>query len=126
MLKEPRTEGHDTNIVGNSETLTVLLHSTKSMKRSLSNTVNRTVQVNSWLNCSDFVKQTADPALTWFEVLGYTTLRQSDIISGRHQAILQNYRQGILGDRFRQSMQRINPTVSLQQIESILDHLTNN
>ncbi len=64
-----------------------------------------------------------EPLLTWFEVLGYTVLLQSDIVSGRHQAVLQNCRNGILGDRLRQAMQRINPTVPPQQIESILRQL---
>ncbi|OCQ92160.1 hypothetical protein BCD67_19630 [Oscillatoriales cyanobacterium USR001] len=62
--------------------------------------------------------------LTWLEVLGYTVLLESDIISGRHQTVLRSYCNGILGDRFRQAMQRINPTVSPQQIESILHQLT--
>lgn len=62
--------------------------------------------------------------LTWFEVLGYTVLLQSDIVSGQHQSILQNYRNGILGDRFRQAMQQINPTASPQQIESVFQELT--
>lgn len=78
----------------------------------------------SWLSFSEFVEPIIEQALTWFEVLGYTVLLQSDIVSGRHQAILQNYHNGILGDRFRQAMQRINPTASQQQIDSILHQLT--
>ncbi|HLO48766.1 MAG TPA: type I restriction endonuclease [Kamptonema sp.] len=62
--------------------------------------------------------------LTWFEVLGYTALVQSDIVSGKHQTVLRSYCNGILGDRFCQAMQRINPTVTPQQIESILHQLT--
>ncbi len=62
--------------------------------------------------------------LGWFEELGYIVLLQSDIVSGRHQAILQNCRYGILRDRFRQAMQRINPVASPPQIESVLDQLT--
>ncbi|WP_416669624.1 type I restriction endonuclease [Egbenema bharatensis] len=78
----------------------------------------------SWLRYSEPVESNVERALTWFEVLGYTALLQSDIISGYHQAVLQNYRDGILGDRFCQAMQRINPTASPQQIEAILHQLT--
>lgn len=89
------------------------------------NTADRTRDpLASWLNYSKAIEPSVERTLTWFEVLGYTVLLRSDIISGRHQAILRSYCNGILGDRFRQAMQRINPEVSPQQIESILLQLT--
>ena len=95
------------------------------MSRSPQNTTNRTRErVTSWLNGSKSMEPLVEHTLTWFEVLGYTALLQSDIVSGRHQAVLRSYCNGILGDRFRQAMQRINPTVTPQQIESILHQLT--
>ncbi|HBE21734.1 MAG TPA: type I restriction endonuclease subunit R [Cyanobacteria bacterium UBA11149] len=62
--------------------------------------------------------------LTYFEAMGYTVLLESDIISGRDQEILRSYCNGIIGNRFRQAMARINPTVSPQQIELIFHLLT--
>ncbi|NJR63356.1 MAG: type I restriction endonuclease subunit R [Cyanobacteria bacterium CRU_2_1] len=70
------------------------------------------------------MEPTVERALTWFEALGYTVLLRSDIVSGRHQTVLQSYHNGLLGDRFRQAMQRINPTVSPRQIESVFRQLT--
>ncbi|MFB2969548.1 type I restriction endonuclease [Aerosakkonema sp. BLCC-F183] len=97
------------------------------MNRSPKNTVNRTRDsVPSWLKPSKTIEPSVERILTWFEVLGYTVLLQSDIVSGRHQAILRSYCNGILSDRFCQAMQRINPDVSPQQIESLLYQLTAN
>jgi type I site-specific restriction-modification system R (restriction) subunit len=93
------------------------------MNRSLRTIASPRVSVAPWLNCSKPSEPMIERLLTWFEVLGYTVLLQSDIVSGRHQAVLQNCRSGILSDRFRQAMQRINPTVPPQQIESILRQL---
>lgn len=95
------------------------------MSRSPQKTANRTrTRLSSWSNFSKSIKPSIERTLTWFEVLGYNVLLRSDIVSGRHQEIWQSYRNGILGDRFRQAMQRINPTVPLQQIESLLNYLT--
>lgn len=92
------------------------------MKRSLQNIANRTrARATEWLNFSK--APSVERTLTWFEVLGYTVLLQSDLVSGRHQAILRSYNHGILSDRFRQAIQRINPEVPPQQIESILHQL---
>ncbi|WP_228041764.1 type I restriction endonuclease [Planktothrix mougeotii] len=94
------------------------------MNRLSQNTANRTRSaLASWPNSSKAIEPSVERTLTWFEALGYTVLLQSDIISGRHQAILRSYCHGILGERFHQTMQRINPQVSPQQIESILDQL---
>lgn len=94
------------------------------MNRAPQKAINRIGGIRaSWLNCSEFIEPSIERVLTLFEVLGYTVLLQSDIVSGRHQAILQSYHNGILGDRFLQAMQRINPMASLQQIESILHQL---
>lgn len=85
------------------------------MNRSPKNIANRTRgRVASWHNYSESIEPIIERVLNWFERLGYTVLLQSDIISGRHQAILQNYRNGILSDRFRLAMERINPTISPQ------------
>ncbi|VXD16572.1 conserved hypothetical protein [Planktothrix serta PCC 8927] len=89
------------------------------------NTANRTRNpLESWLNFSKALEPNIERILNRFEGLGYTVLLQPDIISGRHQGILRSYCNGILGDRFRQAMQRINPEVTPQQIETILHQLT--
>jgi hypothetical protein len=101
-----------------------LSHSRKFMRRSLYNTVYRTQgSMAPWLNCSEPTELTIERQLTWFEVLGYTVLLQADIVSGRHQAILQNSSHGILGEQFRQAMRRINPTVPSHYIEAVLRQL---
>ena len=95
------------------------------MNRTSQNAADRTRDpLASWLNFSKGMEPSVERTLTWFEVLGYNVLLRSDIVCGRHQAILRSYCNGILGDRFRESMQRINPDVPHQQIESILDRLT--
>jgi len=95
------------------------------MNRLPPNTAIRTRNpLASWLNFSKASEPSIEQTLTWFETLGYTVLLQSDIVSGRHQAILRSYCNGILGDRFREAMQRINPEVAPQQIETILHQLT--
>jgi type I site-specific restriction-modification system R (restriction) subunit len=94
------------------------------MSFSPQNTASPTrVPAAPWFHCSEFAEPMVERVLTWFEVLGYTVLLQSDIVSGRHQAVLQGFCNGILSDRFRQAMQRINPTASPQQIESLLQQL---
>ncbi len=62
--------------------------------------------------------------LTHFEKLGYAVLLQTDIVSGQHQTILQSCRRGVLGDRFRLAIQRINPSCSVSDIEAVLQKLT--
>ncbi len=95
------------------------------MNQLFQKTTNPTRErVTSWLDYSESREPHVDRTLTWFDVLGYAVLFPSDIISGRHQTILRNHCNGILGDRFRQAMQRINPTVPPQQIESIFHELT--
>ncbi len=95
------------------------------MNRSPKNTIHRIRgSTTSWLNISEVVEPIIDQTLTWFEVLGYTVLLQSDIVSGRYQSILQTYHNGILADRFRQAMRQINPMASQQQIETVLHQLT--
>jgi type I site-specific restriction-modification system R (restriction) subunit len=73
---------------------------------------------------SQSIDLTLEQTLSWFEELGYVVLLQSDIVSGRHQAVLQNCRYGILSDRFRQAIQRLNPELSQQQLESVLQQIT--
>ncbi|MFH7244717.1 MAG: type I restriction endonuclease [Spirulina sp.] len=72
---------------------------------------------------SEIFGDTIEQILFLFESLKYTTLLQSDIVSGRHQPILQSHYNYILGDRFCQAMQRINPNISLEQVETILHQL---
>lgn len=94
------------------------------MNRLPQNTVNRIESSPvSWLNFSDLVEPIIEQTLTWFEVLGYTVLLQSDIVSGRHQSILQHYHNGMLVDRLYPALRRINPTASQPQLEDILHQL---
>lgn len=94
------------------------------MNRLPQNTVNRIESSPvSWLNFSDLVEPIIEQTLTWFEVLGYTVLLQSDIVSGRHQSILQHYHNGILVDRLYPALRRINPTASQPQLDDILCQL---
>ena len=49
------------------------------MNRSPQNTANRTRgRVTSWLNFSKAMEPSVERTLTWFEVMGYTVLLQSE------------------------------------------------
>lgn len=89
------------------------------------NTANRTRStIKNRVNFCQSIDPFIEKILTCFEEIGYTVLLESDIISGRHQEILRSYCNGIIGNRFRQAMARINPTVPPQQIELIYHLLT--
>ncbi|BAY91179.1 MULTISPECIES: type I restriction endonuclease [unclassified Tolypothrix] len=62
--------------------------------------------------------------LTWFEVIGYTVLLQSDIDCVRHPAQRYSNSEVILRDRLLKALQRINPTIPLSAIADTISQLT--
>lgn len=62
--------------------------------------------------------------LTWFEVIGYTVLLESDIASGRHRAERGCYTDVVLLDRLRSSLERINPNIPAGAIEQVICQVT--
>ncbi|MDF5737860.1 MULTISPECIES: type I restriction endonuclease [unclassified Nostoc] len=56
------------------------------------------------------VMPAASSLLTWFEVIGYTVLLESDIALGKHQIERSNYTEVILYQRLHSALQKINPT----------------
>ncbi|BAY29014.1 putative type I restriction system endonuclease [Nostoc carneum NIES-2107] len=62
--------------------------------------------------------------LTWFEVIGYTVLLQSDIGCVRHPAQRYSNSEVILRDRLLKALQRINPTIPLSAIAKTISELT--
>ncbi len=85
------------------------------------NTLNRIRDPLAYrYNYSSGMPPKIERMLNWFEKLGYRVLLQSDIISGQHQTILRSYQNGILCDRFSNSIQKINPGVSEAQIKQVL------
>lgn len=65
----------------------------------------------------------AEPSiLTWFEVIGYTVLLQSEIGCGRH-ALQRRHHEVVLRDRLFAAVQRINPTIPLTAIAETISQL---
>ncbi|BAY24202.1 type I site-specific deoxyribonuclease chain R [Calothrix sp. NIES-2100] len=62
--------------------------------------------------------------LTWFEVIGYTVLLQSDIGCARHPVQRHTDREVILSNRLLNACQRINPTIPLPAIAETICQLT--
>jgi hypothetical protein len=84
------------------------------MQQSSPTTLSRIrVGIASRQHSPEFVDPMIERLLTQFERQSYTTLLQSDIVSGQHQTVLQSHHNCILSDRFRQAMRRINHSVHL-------------
>ncbi|MDZ7957466.1 MAG: type I restriction endonuclease [Aulosira sp. DedQUE10] len=65
----------------------------------------------------------APSILTWFEVIGYTVLLESDIGCVRHPAQRHSDSEVILSDRLFLALQRINPTIPLVAIAETICQL---
>lgn len=116
--------GNATNIIGRHRSEPVLRGFLKLMYRYFRNTtIHACKGIDRQPNFSAPPSAAVELILTWFEALGYIALLESDIVSGRHQQILRTYQGGILGDRFRTAMARINAGVSQEAIEGVLEEL---
>ncbi|MEH2261724.1 type I restriction endonuclease [Nostoc sp.] len=62
--------------------------------------------------------------LTWFEVIGYTVLLESDIALGKHQIGRSSYSDVVLYQRLHRALQKINPTKPDEAIAAAIHQVT--
>lgn len=69
-------------------------------------------------------KAIAPSLLTWFEVIGYTVLLESDIASGKHQIGRSSYSEVVLYQRLHNALQKINPKKPDEAIAAAIYQVT--
>ncbi|MHC5744657.1 MAG: type I restriction endonuclease [Nostoc sp.] len=69
-------------------------------------------------------KAIAPYALTWFEVIGYTVLLESDIALGKHQIGRSSYSEVVLYQRLHNALQKINPEKPDKAIAAAIHQVT--
>ena len=62
--------------------------------------------------------------LTWFEVIGYTVLLESDVALGKHHIKRSSYKEVVLRDRLHRALQKINPTKPPEAIAKAIYQVT--
>ncbi|MEH2283194.1 MAG: type I restriction endonuclease [Nostoc sp.] len=62
--------------------------------------------------------------LTWFEVIGYTVLLESDIALGKHQIGRSSYSDVVLYQHLHNALQKINPTKPDEAIAAAINQVT--
>jgi type I site-specific restriction-modification system R (restriction) subunit len=73
----------------------------------------------------DFKQSVAAPSLlTWFEVIGYTVLLESDITSLKYHIGRSSYSEVILRDRLYSALKRINPTLPDEAITAAISEIS--
>jgi type I site-specific restriction-modification system R (restriction) subunit len=69
------------------------------------------------------LKAPAPDLLTWFEVLGYTVVLESDNILGRHKAEHGFHNEVVLRAHLSNALKQINPKVPIEAIETVISHI---